>query len=236
MDEAALRRQAEQYYENRSEFIIHFTVFAIINVVVWAIWAFLLNPAIDAGWPLIIPLTITLGWSSGLFAHGIEVRSKHPQRFKTIEQTASAQMAALYGDDWALFASEDDFTRLYKAGEKRLRHHTEFAIHLVVYLTINLLLWLLWAVLMQSSGFPLPLVVTGMWGAGLAAHGVSNYFQPEHQILAREQAIQQAMGAEPKKKKRLDHARSILTDDGELLEVIDETQEENLNEQQNYVL
>jgi hypothetical protein len=68
----------------------------------------------------------------------------------------------------------------------------------------------------------------GFWGIGIAAHGLSNYFDSAQRVVAREKTVQQMTG-QVKKKKRME--RLMLTDDGEILEVVDEQIEEAKHEQ-----
>jgi hypothetical protein len=100
--------------------------------------------------------------------------------------------------------------------------------HLTIYLCINALAWMIWAAIPFLGGFPLPVLLTGLWGVGLAAHFLSNHFDSAQRVVAREKTVQQMTG-QMKKKKRLE--RLMLTDDGELLEVFDEQGEEEQDEQ-----
>jgi hypothetical protein len=125
------------------------------------------------------------------------------------------------------------YQRFYDAAYQRLRHNTEFAIHLAVFVTIIAAIWVAWALLLRGGIVWLPLIITGGWGAGLGAHAVSNYFNPSRRIVATEKAVQEAMSGSPqKKKKRLQQAHAILTDDGELLEIVDDPQEAQRYEHQ----
>jgi len=52
--------------------------------------------------------------------------------------------------------------------EKRLKEQADFRVHMVIFLMVNLLLWLIW--LLAGGGFPWPLIVTFGWGIGVVAH------------------------------------------------------------------
>ena len=225
-DSDTIRRRVEKYYEDRSGFVIHLTVFIILNAIFWGIWLFTHTAFYIASWPW--PSIISLAWGSGLAAHWLEFRSKTPGRLARADRLAEDQMADLYGPDWREFADESVYRKLHQAAHQRLRHNTEFGIHLAVFVMLNALLWLLWTGITGSEGPPLTLIVTALWAAGLGAHGASNYFHAARQIVAREKAVQQALAMDmPDKKKRLKQARTLLTDDGELLEVIEDNQEKH---------
>ena len=227
-DADELRRRLEKYDDDRKGFIIHMAIFAIINVLLWGIWAFF--PVIRYGtaptWPW--PMLLTLTWGSGVAAHALDFRSHAPQHLARIDSRVAEQMDAIYGPDWQSVASDDDYQRIQKAVHKSARQRTEFGMHFLIYVMINTLAWVIWAALLGIYGFPIPLLLTGLWGIGIAAHGVSNYFDSSQRVIARERTVQQMTSA-VKKKKRLE--RLMLTDDGELLEVIDEQGEEQQNAQ-----
>jgi hypothetical protein len=67
-------------------------------------------------------------------------------------------------------SSSDDQLRAYAA--RRLKERSDFRWHLVTYVVINGMLWVIWALTRQESGsaVPWPLWVTLFWGVGLAFH------------------------------------------------------------------
>jgi len=67
-------------------------------------------------------------------------------------------------------ASERDVREL---ATKRLTERRDFRVHLAVYLVINAMLWVLWAVLTGVDGYPWPIWVTLGWGIGVAAQWLS---------------------------------------------------------------
>jgi 2TM domain len=57
---------------------------------------------------------------------------------------------------------------------KRLKAKNEFKVHLVVYLTMNALLVLVWA--LTSSGYFWPIWPIAGWGIGVVMHGYTVYW------------------------------------------------------------
>ena len=57
---------------------------------------------------------------------------------------------------------------------KRLKAKNDFKIHLVVYLTVNAMLILIWA--MTSSGYFWPIWPVAGWGIGVVMHGYTVYW------------------------------------------------------------
>jgi 2TM domain-containing protein len=82
-DEEAYRRvraTAAKYFEDRNGFAIHLAVYAILNPAAWLI-------CIMLGWSFIFPILLTLGWSIGLAAHGIDI-SFHSNRSTAARERA----------------------------------------------------------------------------------------------------------------------------------------------------
>lgn len=52
-------------------------------------------------------------------------------------------------------------------------------VHIVVYIAVNLFLWIIWFT--SGQGFPWPLIVMFAWGIGLASH-VSGVFWGRHAV------------------------------------------------------
>ncbi len=219
MTEEEIRQQVEQFYRGRTEFIIHLIVFILVNAGLWALSA-LSQGTFSIVWPMII----TLGWGSGLAAHAIDWLAKDPRRLARLKGTVEKRMTQLYGPDWDRLSQEEDFRRVKAATWRQFNHNKEFAMHAVVYAFINLMAWLIWVAALGTMSYLLPLALLLLWGAGLAAHAATNYFDSARAVVAREQAIQRAMegyNAAPEKRKRA-KAKHILTDDGEMLEVIED--------------
>ncbi len=216
-----IRSRVEKHYNARSELYIHALIFVIINAVLWALWAFLNGP----GGLFPFPVVVMAGWGSGLAAHALEVRSKSPRFLASLDRAAVKQLNDLYGDDWQTTADSADIQRVHETIHKRARQTSELNIHGAVYAIINLLMWFIWSIVNDGGLFPFPLIIMGFWGAGLAAHAATVYFDPSRSLDARERAVQEALAAEEvivKKKKRSVPSEMILTDDGEQLEVVED--------------
>jgi hypothetical protein len=54
-----------------------------------------------------------------------------------------------------------------EAAIKRIKRKRQFQYQLIVYVLINLLLWVIWAA--TGLGFPWPIFVTVFWGIGIAS-------------------------------------------------------------------
>ena len=220
IDRGEIRRRVEQYYNQRKEWFIHLTVYVVVNAVLWGLWL-ATRGALDIGFPA--PALVMLGWGAGLAGHGVEVASHSPDRMMSIDRTAHDQMAEIYGPDWESTTDKKDYDQVYQVAHKRYRQKAEFAIHLAVYIVINLLMVTIW--LGAGTGTPpFPLIILAGWGIGLAGHAASVYFDSSRSAAARERAVQEAISRyndayeKPKKRKR----EQLLTDDGELLDVVEE--------------
>jgi hypothetical protein len=224
IDRGEIRRRVEQYYNQRKEWFIHLTVYIVVIAVLWGLWL-ATRGVLDFDFPA--PLLVMLGWGAGLAGHGVEVASHSPDRMMSIDRAAHDQMAEIYGSDWEATTNNKDYQPVYQAAHKRYRQKAEFAIHLAVYIVINLLMVAIWL----GSGTdtpPFPLIIVAGWGIGLAGHAASIYFDSSRSVAARERAVQEAISRyndayeKPKKRKR----EQLLTDDGELLEVVEEPETE----------
>jgi len=215
-----IRRRVEKYYKERGEFVVHVAVYLAVNAALWGLW-FLIGDPTSFPWPGLV----TLAWGAGVAANWMEVRSQSPARFVALERSAQAQMARRYGPDWDAVADADDYQRVLRAIEKAAKERTEFVTHAVIYALINLMLWFIW--LFTRAEFPFPLLVMGFWGIGLVSHAASVFFSSARQQLAREEAIQReverwAGTTQTAKKKKREGARLELTDDGELIEIVED--------------
>ena len=226
-----IRQRVEKYYKDRSEFAMHIVIYIVVNAVLWGVWWL-----VTGGFPW--PGLVTMAWGSGVIANWLEVRAKAPQRFMALERVAQAQMARRYGSDWDAVADVDDYQRVLRAVEKAAKERQEFVTHFAIYIIINLMLWFIWATTSSNPvDFPFPLVVMGFWGIGLVSHAASVFFSSARQQLAREEAIQReverlAGQTQTVKKKKREGARLELTDDGELVEIVDDDWEADERRQQ----
>jgi serine/threonine protein kinase len=82
-EEQRIRIRIEKKYKKRQEVLINLTSFILVNIMLWAIWAFSNNipQAITAGIPFDLgfpwPIFPTLGWGIGLVAQYLEYQSKY---------------------------------------------------------------------------------------------------------------------------------------------------------------
>lgn len=72
------------------------------------------------------------------------------------------------------FESGDDLRDL---AIRQLQERRKFRTHLIVYVLVNSLLWLIWGILFAAGGpwFPWPVFPSVGWGIGLAFHASETY-------------------------------------------------------------
>ena len=70
--------------------------------------------------------------------------------------------------------SEED--RLRRKVEKRIEERNDFYTHLAIYVSVNLMLWVIYF-LTSFPDSPWPIWPTMGWGIGIVAHGMSYYFE-----------------------------------------------------------
>ena len=131
--------------------------------------------------------------------------------------------------------------------EKKFESRAALTQHAVAYLSVNIMLWVIW--LLTTRGFPWPMFVTVSWGIGMLSHYLDYYYKHGSGARKREETIEaevrrqmelEQMQAELKARRAwqddaLDQAEGIeldddrelasrLSDDGELVdgELIDE--------------
>jgi hypothetical protein len=118
--------------------------------------------------------------------------------------------------------TDQDYEKARKRVEKRLKKRQDFYVHIVLYVAVNVFLWLIW-LLGGATGFPWPIFVMGGWGIALVVDAVETYFESSAKLQERrEQAIQRELERERalkigdvalEKRKRTAH----LAEDGELV-------------------
>lgn len=242
-----LRRRIEKRYQQRGEFMTHLVVFVLVNVVLWALWGGLVQ-SLSLQWLLSFPwpMVVSLGWGSGLAAHGLTVYYEAGAPAVRLEERIADEMYELHGADWQHTAPRKGYEEVRQALTQGLNQRKEVIIHGAVYILINVMLWWISRLLPQYMPdswtilqFPWPLLVSVGWGIGLVAHAAQVFFSSGFSAAAREAAIQREMervyGASSEKPKR-DAAyqrdekrkrdRLMLTDDGELLEIVGEDEED----------
>ncbi len=219
-----IRRRVETYYKERTTFAMHFMAFFIVNVIIWGLWLF---GGITLSLPFPWPFLITAGWGAGLAAHGIDVRAYSPGQAQALEQGVQKRLEQIYGENWEAETDEETYRRMRATTAKYFEDRNGFLIHLAVYTILNPAAWIICILLSWALIFPI--LLTLGWGIGLAAHGIDISFHSNRSTAAREQAIRDAQlrvpqfGAQPKEKRK--HDRLVLSEDGELLEIVDEDQE-----------
>jgi len=174
-DYGAARRRAERSVKNRSEFFGHFASFVAVNLFLWVLYLILLAPGGGFPWPFFV----TFGWGAGLAAHAIETYAQTGAR--GIERTRRIHegLRARYGDGWWETVGRAELRRARKEIDKPYNDRVELGQHIVVYVMINLMLWLLFLSsgpiialdepgVMEILRFPWPVFVTFGWGIGLA--------------------------------------------------------------------
>lgn len=126
------------------------------------------------------------------------------------------------------------YAEIRRSITKRYANRTEFFGHLIAFIVINGLAWL---ILRPTEGIFLiiMLIASGGWLAGLLIHMV-NYIMTE----SRERAIEAAIDRERARRGEVPLAdykrkrdRLTLTDDGEVLEVIEDDDESVINRRSN---
>ncbi|HEX2908334.1 MAG TPA: 2TM domain-containing protein [Phototrophicaceae bacterium] len=128
--------------------------------------------------------------------------------------------------------AEENYEEIRKRIQKRYDDRAGFFIDLVCFLVFNVGIWIAWLATPEAARAPIifpALVVTTLgWGIGVLAHMI-NYVNGE----ARERAIEEAIererawrdGSLLEKPKRDQRVR--LSDEGELVEVVEEDEADN---------
>jgi serine/threonine protein kinase len=243
VDEAeSIRRRIEKGYKKRGEFITHVAVYLVINLMLFAIYAFT-NGLSVFGLPAVLmsfpwPLIVAFGWGSGLAAHAVETYFETGSRAAHQDRIVNEALRREYGDDWVGKVPKKEYNKLRSKALKPYKKRVELLEHAAVFVCINIMLWLLFlsgvigeldptqALLSQ---FPWPLIVTLGWGAGMAGHVADTFFGGDAQSARREQAVQREVERELlrrsdsrplEKPKRAFGVR--LNEDGELTDSIAE--------------
>ena len=76
---------------------------------------------------------------------------------------------------------------------RRIKAKDEFRVHLIVFLCVNAMLALVWALTSQGKFFFWPIIPMAFWGIGLVMHGYTAY----RQNVYTEDQIQQEMKGIP---------------------------------------
>jgi uncharacterized membrane protein len=126
------------------------------------------------------------------------------------------------------------YAEIRRSITKRYANRTEFFGHLVAFIAINLLGWLILRPT-EGIGLIIMLLASGGWLAGLLIHMV-NFIMTEGRERAIEVAIDRERarrGEAPLAEYKRKRDRLTLTDDGEVLEVIEDDDEPALDRHSN---
>lgn len=216
--EADLRRRVESRMNARKEFGIHALIYTVVVGAMWAISG-------GDGWPLFT----TLGWGAGLAAHGVDAYYKSGKPSFAREQLTWRAMRDEYGDHWREVASRDEYEVVRARIGERFDKRKGFAIHLAVYLCINIMLW---SIGFDDDGAQWQPIVSAIWGVPLVLQFVDSYISAtsERRIereLERERERLEQETAQVGKRKREQRAMTI-SDDGELVDLEDGLSDEPL--------
>ena len=129
------------------------------------------------------------------------IGSQIREAFENWEETGVNPIEAMKGDGVPMDEEQSIRRRIEQGYKKR----GEFITHLVIYLFINVLLFVIYffsnglaigglpAVLLS---FPWPLIVALGWGSGLAAHAVETYFETGARAAQQDRIVQAAVRRE----------------------------------------
>ena len=120
---------------------------------------------------------------------------------------------------------DQDYAEIRKRITNRYNNRAEFYSHLVAYLIVNGIIW----ILLQPEGtwFTLMAIFSGLWGMGLVIHLIQ-YVMKEAQERAiekeieRERAWRRNMGEIQEGEIKRKRDRLTLNHDGELMEIVED--------------
>jgi hypothetical protein len=130
-------------------------------------------------------------------------------------------------------SDSSNYDQIRQQIQKRYDKRAEFVSHTIAFIIVNALLWAAWLITDSSARMSamIPIAITGLWFVGFAIHTVQ-HFMWEASERAIDRAIREQREWEEsrgEKRKRSGAPRKVahLTDDGELLEVVDEDEPES---------
>ena len=119
-----------------------------------------------------------------------------------------------------------DYGEIRQRVEKRMQARLGFIIHLITYVGINGLLWMIWLSTSAHNGhldFLWPLFISIPWGIGLVAHAMSTVLRgafnkmQEREIEQEIERERMRRGMVSGKRKNEDSSPMRLSDEGELI-------------------
>lgn len=106
--------------------------------------------------------------------------------------------------------------------EKKLHARRDFIQHLTIYLTVNVIFWLMWlSSAPQAGGFPWPIFTSGFWGIGLLSHYVDYYYKHGRGAEKREDEIEEEITRQMRRSQMREVQRRKRKDEHEEIEVLD---------------
>ncbi len=232
VDEIEIRTRIEKQFDMKVEFNTHLVIFAIINLLMWGGWV--IFRGVEGASPFLAnvpwPVLVTGGWGSGIVAHWLEVYFSTGERANRVQDTIENEMVSLHGLDWRETTNKSTQKKIRKRITKPFEERKEFFIHASIFAIINIMLFALWSRGLGTElgiEFPAPILVLIGWGIGLVAHGANVFFgnlmknMRELAIEAELEREHERIYGKPKHKPKRDE-RLMLTDDGELQEIIED--------------
>jgi len=120
--------------------------------------------------------------------------------------------------------AEFDENRVRKQIEKRYEERQGLIIHAVIFVMVNIAMWLVWYY--AQVDFPFPIIITMGWGSGMLAHFLTYYYKFGGGAAKRDEAIEREIERyrertgyyeKPKNERRVE-----LTEDGEIEEIYED--------------
>lgn len=186
-----IRRRVEQEYNKKREFNMHLIAYVFGIILMWVIYFLITSdPSNDLDFPF--PVIVMMGWGAGLLAHWLETFYQTGKRAAKRLTAVREELGSLYGPDWS-YVPKPELRKVRKRVVEKFDKRREFITHLGVYLVINVMMWMIFALTRDSMDeiFAWPLIVNLGWGIGLAAHAVETF-----SFGNRERAISQAINRE----------------------------------------
>ncbi len=168
--EEILRRRLKNQRDQIFGLLGHALPYVVVNSII--IGSFATN---DFSFYMLTPL---FGWGAGLAAHATSTYFATGRMTKRIYSYFETQMQELYGQDWLYNTQEKVLQDHWKVVQERFNQMMGFWIHAMVFLLINLMMWIIWVATVLENGFDVmwPLFPGLGWGMGLLAHGFHTFY------------------------------------------------------------